>query len=288
VAAAYGAQTAVSSFVEDSVSSFTEHPVRSSLFAAPLLARHATVGALRGLSTASRVAWTASSEAARSAGTAFGLVEPALTWTAREQQSISLDRQDRARWAMCALETRFPGVDVEGALNDVRDHLDVQLEGPELDAARAACAAASNDLELRRVIATAWHAIEHYEDDTVPPAQIAFNQGCLKLAFQAALGSLIDPHGGWRPNPDVAPRLLTVLQGYYPEVGIDTQLEPGQLLSALGRELREQLQGQEPDDRQLAEQRNYCLNAAAREYADDPARKAAFATELEQYLRNTY
>jgi hypothetical protein len=281
-AAVAGMIAGLGSFVTRTVDSFSAHPLRSTLFAGPVLTLNAAKSAWTGGSAAVTLLYNVEIEAAINAGAALGLVDPSRTWAAKENV-MSGTRQQRASWAEALICQRFPaGWDSYTVIRSVLTEVDRLRATGELSVvahqnARRALVGPGHTQDfaapiigsgrIEQLAASVWKAIEAYDGSEAERSN-------LKLSLARSLGAMI------------AQQLLTVLQGYYDEVALDTVVEPGMLLCALGLEHRAE-QGHDPEGQvEIDAHRIRCLAAAQREYAEDPTRLERFRQTLTLYLES--
>jgi hypothetical protein len=132
-----------------------------------------------------------------------------------------------------------------------------------------------------------WRAIHEYENPDGTDAENERDREDMKMHLARALGNMIERDGHKVCEVGTKQQLLTVLQGFYPEVGLDVQIPPNVLLTMLGARFHAK-HGEEPTQFALEEHRADALKTATEEYEGEPEKLQRFTEGLDVHLDLTY
>jgi hypothetical protein len=155
-----------------------------------------------------------------------------------------------------------------------------KLDPARVRRARRAMLATS---DVRAAAVQVMRAIEGYRPVHASPSEVALAQENLGHSLVRALSDCLDEQGKVICREGYRQQLLSVLQGYYPEVMLDLVPSPGRMLALLLPQLKV---SREPSTERLDALRKEALHRAKSFIPQGEL--GAFEAELDEYLRVTY
>jgi hypothetical protein len=137
--------------------------------------------------------------------------------------------------------------------------------------------------EFKTLISLVWHAIQSYERSDRNRRASARDRGVMLDALVMALGRCIEPDGHRVCSVGQRQQFIEVLNGFYPEVKIP-KVDPGDLLSELGFELRKQSEA--PNTADVEAFRSRALARGEEEFTDFPELRSRFEEDLQAFIAN--
>jgi hypothetical protein len=135
--------------------------------------------------------------------------------------------------------------------------------------------------EFTALISLVWHAIQSYERSDPNEGATARDRGLMLDALVMALARCIEDDGHRVCSVGQRQQFIEVLNGFYGEVKIP-KVDPGDLLSELGLELRNQSEA--PSAAYIENFRSRALARGEEEFTDFPKLRATFEKDLQAFI----